>query len=336
MSPSKDTQTLPDNQRENSYAVSPGSAPLRLDSFLRQRFPHLSLRRIRGAVEAGEVFVNGRPGNKGRNLFSGDVVSFKIPSPWLGKFPLPNAQLRVPILYEDEAFLVVDKPAGMACHGFSGSETQTLANFLLARYPSLINVGKSRWEPGLVHRLDRGTSGLVLVAKDQVSFESLRAQFRRRLVRKRYAALVRGRTPDQGRVSYSLAHDPKDKRKMSVVPAREGSNSEVKQWKAATRFQTLARSEGFSFIQIEMYTGVTHQIRAHLEAAGYPLAGDPLYYGEVPDSTFPRGRQFLHACSLELRHPRSGDGMTFQSPLPEDLREALDRIGIASSKLPYL
>ena len=334
MFPRKDIQTLPDNQRESSYGVPPGSAPLRLDSFLRQRFPHLSLRQIRGAVEAGEVLVNGRPGSKGRILFSGDVVSFKIPSSWLEKSPPPNPELRVNIVYEDEAFLVADKPAGIACHGFSASETQTLANFLLAHYPSLMNVGKSRWEPGLVHRLDRGTSGLVLVAKDQVSFESLRAQFRRRLVRKGYAALVRGRTPDQDMVSYSLAHDPKDKRKMNIVQTRERSNSGVKQWKAVTRFETLARSEGFSFIQIEMVTGVTHQIRAHLEAAGYPLAGDPLYGGNAPSAILPLGRQFLHACSLKLIHPLSGREVIFESPLPADLRDVLDRIGVSLSKPP--
>lgn len=335
MSPRKNIQTLPDSQKKRSYVVPRGSAPARLDSFLRKCFPHLSLREIREMVGAREVVVNGRLASKGRMLFAGDAVSFTGPILRLENLPVPNADIRVEVLYEDEVFVVLDKPAGVACHALSGTETRTLANYLSAHYPFLIKVGKSPWEPGLVHRLDRDTSGLVLVTKDQASFENLRAQFRRQLVRKEYAALVWGRTPDQGVVSHFLAHDPKDKRKMRIIRGQAKPDVHMKKWKAVTRFQTLSRSKGFSFIRIEMYTGVTHQIRAHLEAAGFPLVGDPLYSAGAPVAMAPCGRQFLHACRLELLHPRSGRKVIFESPLAEDLMGVLDRIGIRLSKLPY-
>jgi 23S rRNA pseudouridine1911/1915/1917 synthase len=198
----------------------------------------------------------------------------------------------------------------------------------VARQPSLIEVGKNRWEPGLVHRLDRDTSGLVVVAKDQSCFENLRAQFRRRQVRKGYKALVWGRTPDRAVISYPLAHDPKDKRKMIVNGGRIKGGPRLKGWKAVTRFQTLGRSKDFSVVGVEIFTGVTHQVRAHLEAAGYPIVGDPLYRGNLPMVPCFLGRQFLHACRLEFAHPRNGRLVNFESPLPAQLGSILDRLGM--------
>lgn len=329
MSCSKDIQTSSDSQKAAPIEVPKGTTPARLDAFLRRYFTHVSRRQTQAAIEAGEVLVNGRKEKKGRILFPGDVVSFTGYSVWREKAPLPNSQLRVEILYEDEALLVLDKPAGMSCHGFSSRESRSLANFLLAHHPFLNGVGESVWEAGLVHRLDRDTSGVALAVKDREAYLNLRGQFRRQTVRKRYLALVWGLTAQREMLSWPLAHDPKDRRRMMVLqnPAKE--NFSGKRWKAVTRFKTLCRRRSFSYLEIELLTGVTHQIRAHLEAAGYPLVGDRLYCGDAPPSTL--GRQFLHASSLEISHPWKGSRVTFESALPEELRKALDEIGIPSS-----
>jgi 23S rRNA pseudouridine1911/1915/1917 synthase len=216
----------------------------------------------------------------------------------------------------------------MSCHGFSSRESRSLANFLLAHHPFLNGVGESVWEAGLVHRLDRDTSGVVLAAKDREAYQNLRGQFRRQTVRKRYSALVWGWTAQREMLSWPLAHDPKDRRRMMVLQNPPKENFSGKRWKAVTRFKTLRRSRSFSFIEIEIFTGVTHQIRAQLEAAGHPLVGDPLYGGNAPPSEL--GRQFLHATSLEMVHPRKGCAVTFESPLPADLRKVLDGIGMPS------
>ena len=144
-------------------------------------------------------------------------MTFKGAEHWLLTAPVSQSQLRVPIVYEDDAVLVVDKPAGMATHGFSGRDQDTLANFLAAERPDLLMIGKSRWEPGLVHRLDRETSGLVLVAKTQAAFDDLRLQFRRRQVKKKYWALVWGIAEAEGAVAYPIAHDSRDKRRMRAI-----------------------------------------------------------------------------------------------------------------------
>ena len=223
--------------------------------------------------------------------------------------------------------LALDKPAGMATHGFSGRETSSLANFLAAQRPSLRGVGRSRWEPGLVNRLDRGTSGLVLVAKDQLSFDELRSQFRQGLVRKKYWALVWGKTKREGRIDLPLMHDPRDRKKMKTITAAKRRGRLPRSWDATTRFRLRGYSQGFSLLEVEIETGVSHQLRAHLEAAGHPLVGYPLY-GSGRSDPFGLGRQFLHACYLGFRHPGDGREVVVESPLPEELRQVVDRLKI--------
>ena len=287
--------------------------------------PHLSLREAQKAIDERAFWVNERPGRKGDRLFAGDVLSFKGPQHLLAPAPPPGWDLKVPLLYEDESVLVVDKPAGIATHGFSGRERDSLANFLAAIRPALCSVGKSRWEPGLVHRLDRDTSGLVLVAKDQESFDNLRSQFRRGLIKKKYWALVWGKVKREETLAYPLIHDPRDRKRMRAVLRRKEKSTHGKSWKALTRLEVVASSQGFTLLEVGIDTGVTHQIRAHLEAFGYPLVGDPLYGGSRIDP-FSLGRQFLHACCLGFRHPKSGEEMIVESPLPEELRRVLDRL----------
>ncbi len=312
-----------------SWTVPIGQRAIRLDAFVRRCLPYLSLREAQRAIDAKTFWVNDRPGKKGDKLYGGDILSFRGPQHLLSPSPLPGWSLNVPVLYEDESLLVVDKPAGMATHGFSGREKHSLANFLAATRPSLCSVGKSRWEPGLVHRLDRDTSGLVLVAKDQRSFENLRSQFRCGLIKKRYFALVWGKIKRKRVLDYPLAHDPRDRKKMKVVEQGEKKGLREKSWQALTRLRPVACSGGFSLVEVEIETGVTHQIRAHLEAFGHPLVGDPLY-GEGRPDPFAVGRQFLHAFYLEFRHPKSKQDMTVTSPLPGDLQSVLNHLQIAS------
>lgn len=320
-------RSLPSHSQLRSWVVPAERSPIRLDAFIHSCLPHLSLREIRKAIDGVEILVNHRKGKKGQILFAGDTISNHASSPLLAKGPLPNSALKVEILHEDEAILVVDKPAGMATHGTSGKDTDTLANFLVALYPFLHRVGKNLWEPGLVHRLDRETSGMVLIAKDEVSFADLRSQFRRGLVQKKYWALVFGRTERQGIVDYPLIHDPKDRRRMRAVVKEERGKAQAKRWEASTRFRTLDQSKGWSLLEIEMETGVTHQIRVHLEAIGHPLVGDPLYGGERP-SLFGLKRQFLHAFYLRFHHPQGGQEVTFKSSLPMELGKILDHLRI--------
>ena len=308
-----------------SWSVAAEDAAIRLDAFARRCLPHLSRREVDHATQEKLLWINGRAGKKGDRLIAGDVLTFKGPAYWLLESPPAHAQLRVPIVYEDPSLLVVDKPAGMPTHGFSGRDTDTVANFLAAQRPYISNIGKSRWEPGLVHRLDRETSGLVVVAKTQAAFENLRTQFRRRQIQKRYRALVRGITQMEGSVAYPLVHDSRDQRRMRAVMDALSPGMGERRWQALTRFRKLSDAQGLSLLEIEMETGVTHQIRVHLAAIGHPIVGDALYGTEGMDS-FGVGRHFLHACSLEFSHPADGRTVKIESELPDELRRVLARL----------
>ncbi len=297
---------------------------VRLDSFARRCLPHLSRRTIEQAIGEGLFTINGKPGKKGDKLESEDRLMFNGPEPWLSTAPIANPRLQVPMVYEDATLLVVDKPAGLPTHGFSGRDTATLANFLAAKRPLVTRVGNSRWENGVVHRLDHETSGLVLVAKTQAAFENLRLQFRRGGIRKVYWALVWGITPAEGSISYALAHDPGDKRRMRPMPGGWKPRKKLKGWRALTRFRKIDDARGLSLLEVEMESGVTHQIRVHLASIGHPLVGDTLY-GEEHQNRLGLTRHFLHAAQLEFAHPLHGRVVKLKAPLPGDLRLALKR-----------
>jgi 23S rRNA pseudouridine1911/1915/1917 synthase len=303
-------------------------AAIRLDAFARQCLPHLSRREIKNAIREKLFRINERTGRKGDKLVAGDRLTFEGPENWLLAAPVPQAELHVPIVYEDRAVLVLDKPAGMATHGFSARDHGTLANFLAAQRPGLLAVGKSRWEPGLVHRLDRETSGLVLIAKTQSAFEKLNLQFRRGEIRKKYLALVWGSAQAEGEIAYPIEHDPADSRRMrarmdSVIDPKKG-----KSFEALTRFRRIRDMRGCSLLEIEMKTGVMHQIRVHLAAIGYPIVGDLLYGGDRRE-TFALKRHFLHAWRMEFFHPADGRSVQMNSPLAAELEDVLRRLRTA-------
>jgi 23S rRNA pseudouridine1911/1915/1917 synthase len=308
-----------------SWLVADEHAAIRLDTFVRRCLPHLSRRQVENAIRGKLFRINNRVGGKGDKLSPGDWVNFKGAGSWLLTAPFPQGELRASIVYEDECVLVVDKPAGMATHGFSGRDHDTLANLLAAQRPDLLGIGKNRWEPGLVNRLDRETSGLVLVAKNQAAFDALRLQFRRRQVKKKYSALVWGITSTEGSVSYPIIHDARDRSRMRAIIGKSSRSKGQKSWLALTRFRKLCDSDGLSLLEIEMATGVTHQIRVHLAAIGHPIVGDLLYGGERRES-FGLDRHFLHAHGLEFFHPRDQRVVKTASELPLELKLVVGRL----------
>lgn len=309
-----------------AWIVPSELAELRLDAFVRRCLPHLSRRQIEKAIAAKVFSVAGRTIRKGDRLASGDQVKFHGPAAWLAAHPWPEAEIVVPIVYEDSWIIIVNKPAGMPAHGFSACERGTLANFVLGRWPALANVGPSRWQPGLVHRIDIETSGLVVIAKTNSAYVGLRSQFAQRRVQKIYWALVRGSAGAQGLISLPLARGRGDGRRMRPVQP-EVSGGEEKTWTAITRYRTIGRARGLSLLEVDMETGVRHQIRAHLAAIGHPIVGDALY-GDSETETVGLKRHFLHARRMSLRHPESKKTLTVAAELPDDLVEVLGRLRI--------
>jgi 23S rRNA pseudouridine1911/1915/1917 synthase len=312
---------------KKSWIVPLGNKELRLDAFVRRCLPHLSRRQIENAIRANSFSVGRTTSKKGDRLAGGVELVFQGPASWLAANPLPESELGVAVVYEDAAILIVNKPAGMATHGFSARDRGTLVNYLVGRWPALVNVGTSRWEPGLVHRIDRETSGLVLIAKTAAAFAALRSQFRRRQVKKIYWALVWGMARRQGVISFPLAHDRRDRTRMCAIKGARQVNE--RSWNAITRYRTLGQSRGLSLLEIDMETGVTHQIRAHLAAIGHPIVADALY-NRSRSETFDLPRHFLHARSLTIGHPDTGALLTVEAELPGELCKLLEGLGIES------
>lgn len=311
---------------QRSWRLNRECEPIRLDAFIRECLPHLSRRVIDSSLREGLFSVNGRAGKKGERVVAGDVVKFTGAADILAASPLGDHELEVPIVYEDSALLLVDKPAGMPTHGFSGADRGTLANFLVAQRPEIARVGRNSWEPGIVHRLDRETSGLVLIAKTQAAFKNVQSQFQRRQVEKIYRALVWGNTPDAGTIDTPLGHMVADKRRM-IALSRPGKGTKIRAWKAITRYRRLAQGHGLSLLEIAMETGVTHQIRVHLATLGYPIVAD-LLYGVQETDRFALGRHFLHAYRLKFHHPQDGRSIDVVADLPAQLAELLQRLNI--------
>jgi len=282
--------------------------PVRLDALVRTALPILSRRVVWQVIADGAVRVNGRRAAKGTMVRPGDHVT--LPN-LTGLSPEPD--LPVHVVHEDDALVALEKPGGMPAHALDPRQRGTVAAFLLARYPAMAGVG-TVLAPGLVHRLDTGTSGLLLAARTSGAYAAVRAALGAQQVEKRYLAVVAGAARLAGvrQVRIALAHDPRAPHRM--VPAPPG----VRAWAAESMIEALAAGEEHSLVAVTIRTGVTHQVRAHLAVLGHPVLGDAVYGALHPG--LPPGRHALHAAGLRLAHPVDGRRLELDSPLPPDLQ----------------
>ncbi|HEY1341683.1 MAG TPA: RluA family pseudouridine synthase [Bryobacteraceae bacterium] len=292
--------------------VEPGEAGERLDQLIHRRMPEFSRSRIQDWIKNGRVQVNGAGARPSQTVRAGDSVEVEPAAPP----PLDASPEDIPldVLYEDDAVVAVDKPAGMAVHTGAGIHSGTLVNALLHRFGSLSGVGGAL-RPGIVHRLDRYTSGVLLVAKTDAAHRQLAAQFAGRQVEKVYLALVNGRVKNEcGRIERPIARDPVRRTRMT---ARLGQGRAA--W---SEYRVLRRFAAHTLLEVRIGTGRTHQIRVHLSTIGHPVAGDTLY--GAPRSA--HGRFFLHAHRIRFRSPATGEEIAIESPLPKDLEDWLGEL----------
>jgi 23S rRNA pseudouridine1911/1915/1917 synthase len=291
--------------------VPPTADGQRLDSFLAAAVPGLSRARIQRLIAAGHVQVGGRPSRAAARLRAGDAVTLEVPP--VEQVALEPEDLPLCIVYEDDDVLVVDKPAGLVVHPAPGHPRGTLANALLSHWRGAPAAGPEGLRLGLVHRLDKDTSGLLVVARHPAAQASLVRQMQEGRIEKRYLALVRGQpSPPSGVIEAPIGRDPRDRTRMGVRPAGRA---------ARTHYRTLELLGAYALLELKLETGRTHQIRVHCRALGHPIVGDPVY--GVTDRRLAIGRQFLHAADLRFAHPRDGRPLAFTSPLPSDLAAAL-------------
>jgi len=283
-----------------------GAGGPRLDAFLAAALAGLPRRLVRRVIAEGDVRVNGRRAAKGLRLRPGDRVTL----PDLPHALAPEPALALPVLHEDAALAVIDKPGGMPAHALDPRQRGTAAAFVLARWPETAAVGDAL-APGLIHRLDGGTSGVLVVARTSESFTALRAALAARSIEKRYLAVVAG-TAEDTRVETPLAHDTRDRRRMTAAKPDDRA------WPAESEIRVVTPGRERSLVAVTMRTGVTHQIRVHLALAGHPVVNDILYGG--PPADLPENRHALHASGITLPHPIDGKLIEVESPLPEDLR----------------
>jgi 23S rRNA pseudouridine1911/1915/1917 synthase len=307
------------------FTASAEDAGRRLDLYLASRLPELSRTRIQELIAEGRVRVGERLARPAQRVMAGDIVNIEV----LPRPPLRAAPEEIPlaVLYEDEDVIVVNKPAGMVVHAGAGATRGTLVNALLHHFGALSTVG-GKLRPGIVHRLDRGTSGAMVVARNDVAHRVLAEQFRSRAVTKTYIALLQGRMArDSGTIERPISRDPQRRTRMTARLGRGRA--------AQTDWRVLLRLGDFTLVEAKPRTGRTHQIRAHFASAGHPLVGDTLYgasrqvrAGEV--FLTPLGRVFLHAARLSFGHPRTGITIEARAPLDSGLREYLKELAQAA------
>ncbi len=284
----------------------------RLDHVLHRRLPEFSRSRIQQWIGKGRVLVNGVAVRASYSVRAGDSIEVDpAEAPPLRASP---EAIPLTILYEDEDMVAIDKPAGMVVHAGAGVHQGTLVNALLHRFAALSAVG-GPLRPGIVHRLDRFTSGVLLAAKNDAAHQKLAAQFSGRQVEKIYLAMVHGQVArESGRIERPIARDPAHRTRMT---ARLGQGRAA--W---SEYRVLRRFERFTLLEVRIGTGRTHQIRAHLASIGHPVAGDTLYGAPAQSpGAEPLGRYFLHAHSIQFRKPSSGEQMGVTSPLPPELEQ---------------
>ena len=299
----------------------------RLDKILAAALPDYSRNRLKSWVEAGAVMVDGKI-TKARYLLRGGESIKVFPQEMPEQFAFSPENLPLDIVYEDDSIIVVNKPPGLVVHPASGNWTGTLLNGLLFHYPELKLLPRA----GIVHRLDKDTSGLMVVARTALAQTALVRQLQERTVGRRYLAWVWGEAPSQGKVLASVGRDQRDRLRMAAGVAQGKP--------AATLFRRLAKGEfaasPLALLECRLETGRTHQIRVHLESLGFPLLGDPVYRKKTPGAakTLPFHRQALHAYALSLEHPATHETMTWFRLPPADLIDLMSEVAIGLDSLP--
>ena len=304
-----------------STRIGPEHAGVRLDAYLASQIEGWSRARLQRLIENEDVLVNGRVAKPSYKLREHDEIEVELIAPPTDRFEPEN--IPIDIVYEDATLVVVNKPAGLVVHPSAGTPSGTLANALAYHFQQLPDSGAGV-RPGIVHRLDRDTSGLLVVAKTEAALENLSDQFRDRTVFKSYVALVHGRVlQTSGRIDQPLARDPSNRTRMAVV--RGGRN-------ALTLYRVRRSFQRFTLLDVELKTGRTHQIRVHLAWLKHPVVGDETYGGgrdnTIQDARLRArirnlNRHFLHAEKLGFTHPTTGEFVKFESPLPAELSELL-------------
>lgn len=313
---------------EQTVQLRVDQAATRLDQLLAQSIPHLSRSQLQKLIRQGKVLVSAssetatpvtRPG---ATVQPGDLITVHLPA------PEPAVLLAEPvplhILHEDPELIVLDKPAGLVVHPAHGHAGGTLVNALLARYPDLADLAETETtagdRPGIVHRLDRDTSGLMIVARTPAALRHLRRQFKSRTIGKTYLALVFGQPPaPRGIIDIPLGRDPRFRQRMAPRP--DGKP-------ARTHYTLLEELGRYSLLEIDLETGRTHQIRVHLAWLKCPVVGDAVYGRKK--NVLGLKRQFLHAWRLEFQHPRTGASLALEAPLPQDLQAVLDSLRLGT------
>jgi len=286
--------------------AEPADRGKRLDAFLHQRLPEYSRSRLQTWIRETRVQVNGAPGKPSTILHGSEEIG--VEPAHLAPLKATAEDIPLTVLYEDAGVVAIDKPAGMVVHAGAGVHAGTVVNALLHRFSLLSTVGGDL-RPGIVHRLDRFTTGVLLVAKTDAAHQDLAAQFQSRKVEKIYLALVEGTLTSSGRIQKPIVRDPRNRARMTARLSTGRS--------ALTDWKVIENYAGFTFLEIRIGTGRTHQIRAHMAALGHPVAGDWLYGGKAS----PWNRYFLHAHRLGFRSPATGEQVAVESPLPPDLVE---------------
>ena len=303
----------------------------RIDAYLSHRYPDYSRSLIQKVIEAEAVLVNGKPAKASYKVRADDVIRIWLPE--IEERTLVGEDIPLEVIYEDDAYTVVNKPANMVTHPGRGNWAGTLINALQFRFDQLSTVGGEN-RPGVVHRLDRDTTGLILVAKDDLAHRKLAAQFEERTIRKEYVAVVHGVIQrDNDFIEKPIGFHPANREKMAVRTLQDGAKE------AVTFYEVIERYRGFTFVRCKPRTGRTHQIRVHLAHIGHTIVADKAYsrsdkitlseiQGKVPnEGEIPLiERQALHAHKLDLVHPISGEPLHFEAPLPPDMSRLLEAI----------
>ncbi|MGX7351331.1 RluA family pseudouridine synthase [Enterococcus canis] len=303
----------------NEIEVIVHEGGVRLDKWLSQQLTDYSRSQIQQWLKEGYVSIAGKPVKANYKTKGQETILIQVPAP--ESLDVVAEDLPLTIVYEDEDVVVVNKPQGMVVHPSAGHPNGTLVNALLYHVKDLSSINDVV-RPGIVHRIDKDTSGLLMVAKNDQAHESLAEQLKNKTSLRKYVALVHGVIPhDKGTIEAPIGRSKVDRKKQAVI---EGGKP------AVTHFTVLERFDDFTLIELQLETGRTHQIRVHMQYIGYPVAGDPVY---GPKKTLAGNGQFLHAKLLGFTHPRTGESMVFEAPLPAIFEKTLEKLrkGVAFS-----